>query len=54
MHHSKLLERLNQYMYITSATPELIEENPPPLDWLAVDKVDVCDLLVSYFFAYVL
>ena len=40
------VERLNQYMYIPSEAPEVIEENCPPSNWPAVGKVDICDLQV--------
>ncbi|WRX16805.1 ABC transporter-like [Theobroma cacao] len=40
------VERLNQYMYIPSEAPEVIEENRPPSNWPAVGKVDICDLQV--------
>ncbi|XWS37931.1 hypothetical protein CRYUN_Cryun19dG0087500 [Craigia yunnanensis] len=42
------VERLNQYMYISSEAPEVIEENCPPSSWPAVGKVDICDLQIRY------
>ncbi|XWS61274.1 hypothetical protein CRYUN_Cryun07bG0112200 [Craigia yunnanensis] len=42
------VERLNQYMYIPSEAPEVIEENRPPSNWPAVGKVDICDLQIRY------
>ncbi|OMP07339.1 hypothetical protein COLO4_07417 [Corchorus olitorius] len=42
------VERLNQYMYIPSEAPEVIEENRPPSNWPAVGKVDICDLKIRY------
>lgn len=42
------VERLNQYMYIPSEAPEVIEENRPPSNWPVVGKVDICDLQIRY------
>ncbi|EOY23416.1 hypothetical protein QUC31_008251 [Theobroma cacao] len=42
------VERLNQYMYIPSEAPEVIEENRPPSNWPAMGKVDICDLQIRY------
>ncbi|WCJ36773.1 ABC transporter C family member 10 [Euphorbia peplus] len=42
------VERLNQYMYIPSEAPEVIEDSRPPPNWPAVGKVDICDLQIRY------
>ncbi|XP_022737847.1 ABC transporter C family member 10-like isoform X1 [Durio zibethinus] len=42
------VERLNQYMYIPSEAPEVIEGNRPPSNWPAAGKVDICDLQIRY------
>ncbi|KAI9161684.1 hypothetical protein LWI28_019712 [Acer negundo] len=42
------VERLNQYMYIPSEAPEVIEDNRPPPNWPVVGKVDICDLQIRY------
>lgn len=42
------VERLNQYMYVPSEAPEVIEENRPPPSWPSVGKVDICDLQIRY------
>ncbi|XP_065868728.1 ABC transporter C family member 10 [Euphorbia lathyris] len=42
------VERLNQYMYIPSEAPEVIEDSRPPPNWPEVGKVDICDLKIRY------
>ncbi|XP_030501864.2 ABC transporter C family member 10 [Cannabis sativa] len=42
------VERLNQYMYIPSEAPEVIEENRPPANWPHVGKVEIHDLQIRY------
>uniref|UniRef100_A0A2N9GWU5 ABC-type xenobiotic transporter n=1 Tax=Fagus sylvatica TaxID=28930 RepID=A0A2N9GWU5_FAGSY len=42
------VERLNQYMYIPSEAPEVIEGNRPTTNWPAVGKVEIQDLQVRY------
>lgn len=42
------VERLNQYMYVPSEAPEVIEENRPPASWPNVGKVEIRDLQVKY------
>nr|XP_048326132.1 ABC transporter C family member 10-like [Ziziphus jujuba var. spinosa] len=42
------VERLNQYMYIPSEAPEVIEENRPPQNWPAVGKVELQHLQIKY------
>ncbi|TYI53568.1 hypothetical protein E1A91_D11G013800v1 [Gossypium mustelinum] len=46
--HIISVERINQYMYIPSEAPEIIEENRPPYNWPAMGKVDICDLQIRY------
>ena len=41
------VERLNQYMYIPSEAPEVIEGNRPTTNWPAVGKVEIRDLQVN-------
>ncbi|GFY81869.1 multidrug resistance-associated protein 14 [Actinidia rufa] len=38
------VERLNQYMHITSEAPEVIEENHPPVNWPILGKVEIHNL----------
>ncbi|KAK8324883.1 hypothetical protein V6Z12_A11G014000 [Gossypium hirsutum] len=45
--HIISVERINQYMYIPSEAPEIIEENRPPYNWPAMGKVDICDLQIG-------
>ncbi|KAG4172700.1 hypothetical protein ERO13_A11G013600v2 [Gossypium hirsutum] len=47
--HIISVERINQYMYIPSEAPEIIEENRPPYNWPAMGKVDICDLQIRYW-----
>ncbi|XP_048326345.2 ABC transporter C family member 10-like [Ziziphus jujuba] len=42
------VERLNQYMYIPSEAPHVIEQNRPPANWPAVGKVELHDLQIRY------
>ncbi|KAI4348058.1 hypothetical protein L6164_008819 [Bauhinia variegata] len=42
------VERLNQYMHISSEAPEVIEGNRPPMNWPAVGKVVINDLQIRY------
>ncbi|KAI9162009.1 hypothetical protein LWI28_022825 [Acer negundo] len=46
--HIISVERLYRYMHITSEVPEVIEPNRPLPNWLAVGKVDICDLQIRY------
>ncbi|GAV84898.1 ABC_tran domain-containing protein/ABC_membrane domain-containing protein [Cephalotus follicularis] len=46
--HIISVERLNQYMHISSEAPEVIEENRPPPNWPTVGKVDICHLEIRY------
>ncbi|KAK4489629.1 hypothetical protein RD792_005441 [Penstemon davidsonii] len=38
------VERLDQYMHISSEAPEVIEDNRPPVDWPTEGKVEIQDL----------
>ena len=42
------VERLNQYMHITSEAPEVIEENRPPVNWPTLGKVEIHNLQVNF------
>ncbi|KAI4348060.1 hypothetical protein L6164_008821 [Bauhinia variegata] len=42
------VERLNQYMHLSSEAPEVIEGNRPPMNWPAVGKVVINDLQIRY------
>uniref|UniRef100_A0A2N9I1F1 ABC-type xenobiotic transporter n=1 Tax=Fagus sylvatica TaxID=28930 RepID=A0A2N9I1F1_FAGSY len=42
------VERLNQYMYIPSEAPEVIEGSRPPTNWPSVGKVEIHDLQIRY------
>lgn len=42
------VERLNQYMHISSEAPEVIEANQPPPTWPAIGKVELHDLKIQY------
>jgi ATP-binding cassette subfamily C (CFTR/MRP) protein 2 len=44
------VERLNQYMYIPSEAPEVIEGSRPPTNWPSVGKVEIHDLQVNIYF----
>ena len=46
--HIISVERLNQYMHLSSEAPEIIEENRPPTNWPSVGKVEIIDLKVLY------
>lgn len=46
------VERLNQYMYVPSEAPEVIEENRPPASWPSMGKVEIRDLQVKYSFDF--
>lgn len=41
------VERLNQYMHISSEAPAVIEENRPAPNWPYIGKVDIYDLQVN-------
>ncbi|KAA8522477.1 hypothetical protein F0562_013162 [Nyssa sinensis] len=43
------VERLEQYMHISSEAPGILEGNRPTLNWPAVGKVEICDLKVRYW-----
>ncbi|KAK4489625.1 hypothetical protein RD792_005437 [Penstemon davidsonii] len=42
------VERLDQYMHISSEAPEVIEDNRPPVDWPTEGKVEIQDLKIKY------
>ncbi|KNA04997.1 hypothetical protein SOVF_194530 [Spinacia oleracea] len=42
------VERLNQYMDITSEAPEVIKDNRPPQNWPLVGKVEILNLQIRY------
>uniref|UniRef100_A0A1D1XPI6 ABC transporter C family member 10 n=1 Tax=Anthurium amnicola TaxID=1678845 RepID=A0A1D1XPI6_9ARAE len=42
------VERLNQYMHISSEAPTVIEDNRPDADWPAVGRVQLQDLKIRY------
>ncbi|KAI9086573.1 hypothetical protein K1719_031434 [Acacia pycnantha] len=42
------VERLNQYMYIPSEAPEVIEGNRPPVNWPVIGKVEINNLQIRY------
>ncbi|KAF3781749.1 ABC transporter C family member 10 [Nymphaea thermarum] len=42
------VERLNQYMYVNSEAPELIEGSRPAVNWPDVGKVEIQDLKIRY------
>ncbi|XVF51375.1 hypothetical protein PTKIN_Ptkin04bG0180100 [Pterospermum kingtungense] len=42
------VERLEQYMYIPSEAPEVIEANRPSQDWPSLGKVEIHNLKVRY------
>ncbi|XP_062120269.1 ABC transporter C family member 10-like [Humulus lupulus] len=42
------VERLNQYMFIPSEAPEVIDENRPPTNWPDVGKVEIHELQIRY------
>nr|WDD38969.1 ABC transporter C family member 3 [Fagopyrum tataricum] len=42
------VERLNQYMYIPSEAPEVLNENRPSRNWPTAGKVEILDLQVRY------
>ncbi|XP_023552326.1 ABC transporter C family member 10-like [Cucurbita pepo subsp. pepo] len=46
--HIISVERLNQYMHLSSEAPEIIEENRPPTNWPSVGKVEIIDLKIRY------
>lgn len=46
------VERLNQYMHITSEAPETVEDNRPPADWPAIGRVEIYDLKVNMLISY--
>lgn len=41
------VERLNQYMHVSSEAPEVVESNRPAPDWPTVGRVELQDLKVS-------
>lgn len=41
------VERLDQYIHISSEAPEVIEDNRPPVDWPSEGKVEIQDLQVK-------
>ncbi|KAK1268576.1 ABC transporter C family member 10 [Acorus gramineus] len=42
------VERLNQYLHVSSEAPEVIEGHRPRTDWPAVGKVELQDLKIQY------
>ncbi|XP_073110612.1 ABC transporter C family member 10 isoform X2 [Elaeis guineensis] len=42
------VERLNQYMHVSSEAPEVVESNRPAPDWPAVGRVELQDLKIRY------
>lgn len=42
------VERLDQYMYIPSEAPEIIEDCRPPQNWPTVGKVEISNLQIRY------
>ncbi|OAY85588.1 ABC transporter C family member 10, partial [Ananas comosus] len=42
------VERLNQYMHISSEAPEVVESNRPPPNWPAFGRVEIQDLKIRY------
>lgn len=42
------VERLNQYMSISSEAPEVVGGNRPPPNWPAIGKVELRDLKIRY------
>lgn len=42
------VERLNQYMDITSEAPEVIEGNRPTANWPSAGRVEIQDLKVKF------
>ncbi|XP_016204348.1 ABC transporter C family member 10 [Arachis ipaensis] len=42
------VERINQYMYIPSEAPEVIEGNRPPVNWPVAGKVEISNLQIRY------
>ncbi|KAI3888110.1 hypothetical protein MKX03_037521 [Papaver bracteatum] len=46
--HIISVERLNQYMHISSEAPEIIVGNRPELSWPAVGRVEIHDLKIRY------
>lgn len=45
--HIISVERLNQYMHVSSEAPEIVRGNRPPSDWPAVGRVELRDLKVN-------
>lgn len=46
--HIISVERLNQYMHVSSEAPEIVRGNRPPSDWPAVGRVELRDLKIRY------
>ncbi|CAL9120965.1 unnamed protein product [Musa acuminata var. zebrina] len=46
--HIISVERLNQYMHVSSEAPEIVRGNRPPSDWPAIGRVELCDLKIRY------
>lgn len=42
------VERLNQYMHVTSEAPEVIQSNRPPPNWPVIGHVEFQDLQIRY------
>ncbi|KAI0507967.1 hypothetical protein KFK09_014097 [Dendrobium nobile] len=42
------VERLNQYMHISSEAPEIVGGNRPPPNWPVIGKVELRDLKIRY------
>ncbi|CAL9770494.1 unnamed protein product [Musa acuminata subsp. burmannicoides] len=46
--HIISVERLNQYMHVSSEAPEIVRGNRPPSDWPAIGRVELRDLKIRY------
>uniref|UniRef100_A0A0A0L7B7 ABC-type xenobiotic transporter n=2 Tax=Cucumis sativus TaxID=3659 RepID=A0A0A0L7B7_CUCSA len=46
--HIISVERLNQYMHLSSEAPKIIEANRPPSNWPSIGKVEIIDLKIRY------
>lgn len=45
--HIISVERLNQYMHMSSEAPEIIEGNRPPSNWPAFGRIEIQNLQVN-------
>lgn len=46
--HIISVERLNQYMHVSSEAPEIVRGNRPRSDWPAIGRVELRDLKIRY------